>query len=226
MEDARFKSPARGETYAMGESRPFPHEPALAPRGMRSYDYVRDRVIFLQQFLKHPNQVGSIIPSSRFLERRIIQLAGVQSSRTAVELGGGTGGTTQAILRALPPEGRLLCVEINHEFCALLRRIPDHRLIVHHGSAWELQQAIACYGLPAPDAVVSGIPFSTMPKAAGSRILEEIAAALAAEGRFLAYQVSGQVEELMRPILGRAKFEVELFNVPPMRLYRWVKHTA
>ncbi len=227
MEDRRFKS--RGSTggyAAVDESQTFEDEPMLAPRAPRPYEYLRDRVIFLHQFLKHPNQVGSIIPSSRFLERRIIQLAGVRSSHTVVELGGGTGGTTQALLRGLPPDGKLLCVEINHEFCSLLRRIRDRRLVVHHGSAWDLEHAMSRNGLRSADAVVSGIPFSTMPKRVGTRILEAVAAVLAPEGRFLAYQVSSQVEELTRPILGPAQVEVELFNVPPMRLYRWVKHSA
>jgi phosphatidylethanolamine/phosphatidyl-N-methylethanolamine N-methyltransferase len=227
MEDGRFKSRGSTGSYAaVDKSQPFEDESMLAHRAPRPYEYLRDRVIFLHQFLKHPNQVGSIVPSSRFLERRIIQLAGVRSSRTVVELGGGTGGTTQALLRALPADGKLLCVEINDEFCSLLQRIPDRRLIVHHGSAWDLEQAMLRYGLRSADAVVSGIPFSTMPKPVGTRILEAVTAVLAAEGRFLAYQVSSQVEELMRPILGPAQVEVELINVPPMRLYRWVKHSA
>ena len=227
MEDRGYKPRGSTARYAAVEkSQSFADESMLAHKATRPYDYLRDRVIFLHQFLKHPNQVGSIIPSSRCLERRIIQLAGVRSSRTVVELGGGTGGTTQALLSALAPDGKLLCVEINAEFCGLLRRIPDRRLIVHHGSAWDLEQAMPRYGLRSADAVVSGIPFSTMPKPVGTRILEAVAAVLAAEGRFLAYQVSSQVEELTRPILGPAQVEVELFNVPPMRLYRWVKHSA
>jgi phospholipid N-methyltransferase len=34
-----------------------------------------NRVVFLREFLKHPQQVASIIPSSRFLEQRDVELA-------------------------------------------------------------------------------------------------------------------------------------------------------
>jgi phosphatidylethanolamine/phosphatidyl-N-methylethanolamine N-methyltransferase len=185
-----------------------------------------DRVVFLHEFLKHPHQVASIIPSSRFLERRMTALARVQGSQTIVELGGGTGGTTRAILDAMPQGATLLCVEINRQFSTHLKRIGDPRLIVHEGNAQELQEALTLHGLPAPDAVVSGIPFSTMSRSMGLRILEAISASLAPQGRFVAYQVSGQVGDLARPLLGPARVEVELFNIPPLRLYMWTKQTA
>lgn len=185
-----------------------------------------DRVVFLREFLRHPHRVGSIIPSSRFLERRVMALAGVHGAHTVVELGAGTGGTTRAILRELPADGRLLVIEINPRFCARLRRIDDPRLIVHRGNARGLAEAIAAHGLPAPQAVISGIPFSTMSRDTGERILAAIQAALAPGGRFVAYQFSKQVDDLASPLLGPARMEVELLNIPPMRLYRWEKRLA
>jgi phospholipid N-methyltransferase len=120
---------------------------------------IDDRVVFLQEVLKNPRQIGSVTPSSRILEGRIVELAETRSARAVVELGAGTGGTTRAILDATAPNARVLVVEINPQFCALLRRIEDARLIVHCGSARELRDALSRYGLPAPDVVISGIPF-------------------------------------------------------------------
>lgn len=165
-----------------------------------------------------------MIPSSRFLERRIVALAETRSAQTVVELGAGTGGTTRAILRALSPGARLLSIEINPRFCALLRRIGDPRLTVHYGGAQELREAILLYGLPAPDAVISGIPFSTLGPGVGPMIIETISATLPFGGRFVAYQVSKHVEDLARPLLGPARVEMELLNIPPLRIYRWEKH--
>jgi phospholipid N-methyltransferase len=182
-----------------------------------------DRVAFLQEFLKNPRQVASIIPSSRFLERRVVELADIRSARTVVELGGGTGGTTRSILAAMSPEAQLLIIEINPHFCTLLRRIEDERLIVHCGNAQDLRAILSLHGLAAPEVVVSGIPFSTISHLTGSQILEAISLALVSGGRFVAYQLSSQVDDLSRPLLGPARVEVELFNIPPVRLYRWDK---
>ena len=145
---------------------------------------------------------------------------------TVVELGAGTGGTTRAILSALPLSATLMSIQINPQFCGLLRRSPDAGLIVHCGSAQELRETLSLYGLPAPEAVVSGIPFSTMDRVAGARILEAISSVLAPGRRFVAYQVGTRVADLSRPLLGPGRVEVELLNVPPMRLYRWEKHAA
>ena len=64
---------------------------------------VNGRLVFFQEFLKHPLQIGSVIPSSRFLERRIVAAAGAASAEVIIELGPGTGGVTRAILRAMSP---------------------------------------------------------------------------------------------------------------------------
>jgi phosphatidylethanolamine/phosphatidyl-N-methylethanolamine N-methyltransferase len=187
------------------------------------HSMIDHRVLFLQEFLRNPRQVGSITPSSRFLERRIVQLADIASARTIVELGAGTGGTTRAMLRAMSANARLLAMEINRQFCASLRRIDDARLVVHYGSADELHDVLSGLRMPAPDAIVSGIPFSTIDHVAGSRILEAIASVLAPGGRFVAYQLRKQVDTLSRPLLGPAHVELEPFNIPPIRLYRWQK---
>jgi phosphatidylethanolamine/phosphatidyl-N-methylethanolamine N-methyltransferase len=181
------------------------------------------RLALFQEFLKHPSQIGSVISSSRFLERRVVETAGIRSARTIVELGPGTGGTTRAILRAMSQHANLLSIEINPHLHALVSRIPDDRLITHLGDANSLKEIISMYGLGAPEALVSGIPFSTMSHGSGYQILEAISSVLAPGGRFVAYQVSNRVACLCQPILGKGQVKVELVNIPPMRVYRWEK---
>ena len=181
------------------------------------------RFTFLQGFLTRPKEVGSIIPSSRFLERRVVRLADVRGARTLVELGPGTGGTTRAILRAMAPAARLLAIEINQRFARLLRRMPDPRLAVHEGSAAEIAEALSAHGLPSADAILSGIPFSTMPRELGLEILRSVHDSLAPGGLFVAYQVRDRVEDLGRCVFGDAQVQTVMLNVPPMRVYRWRK---
>lgn len=182
-----------------------------------------ERLAFLQGFLRKPQQVGSVIPSSRFLERKVVDLAGVANARLVIELGPGTGGTTRALLRALPADAKLLAIEIDPRFASILRENPDPRLIVHEGSAEDLAKLLAEHGLGAPDAIVSGIPFSTMEPALGRRIAGSIFDVLPLGGRFVAYQVRDRVHSVARPFFGRARVEVELRNIPPMRIYTWRK---
>jgi phosphatidylethanolamine/phosphatidyl-N-methylethanolamine N-methyltransferase len=181
------------------------------------------RLAFFREFLRHPDEVGSVVPSSRFLERRLVDIAAIAKARLVVELGPGTGGTTAAILRALPSDGRLLAVEINSQFVARLRAVGDPRLMVHAGNAVDLGDALACRGLSDPDVVLSGIPFSTMSAALGRRILLGAWRALAPGGRFVAYQFRGSVGILGGDILGAPEVAVEMRNAPPVRIYCWRK---
>ena len=57
----------------------------------------------------------------------------------------------------------------------------------------------------------------------GRRITKTIYEALDPGGCFVAYQVRGKVHDVAKPFFGRAQIDVELRNIPPMRIYRWRK---
>jgi len=179
--------------------------------------------IFFRRFLRNPGTVASVVPSSRYLTRRLAHVARMGRPRTVVELGPGTGCTTRALLDALPHESRLLAIELDEVFAENLHNERDERLIVHHGSAERLHEAVQMHGLAAPELVVSGIPFSTMPPECGRRIAELVWSALAPGGRFVAYQVRGHVARIASECMGIPQVQTELRNVPPMRLYSWSK---
>ena len=178
---------------------------------------------FFLGFVRHPRLVASVVPSSRFLERRLAGFVASSKAKTVVELGPGIGGTTRTILDALPESGRLLAIEINPDFIPLLKNESDPRLIVHAGCAEKIEEALDLYSLPRPDIVISGIPFSTMPAALGRSILRSVWSCLKPGGRFVAYQVSRRIAQLGRDLLGTPETDVALLNVPPMRLYHWRK---
>ena len=179
---------------------------------------------FLRGFARNPAQVGSVVPSSRDLEQRLVREARIADARTVVELGPGTGGTTAAFLRAMPGGARLLAIELDPEFHRHLRAsLSDARLILELGSAERLADFLAAHRLPEPDAIVSGIPFSTMPPEVSDRIAAAIARVLRPGGRFVAYQVRAHVAGYVSPYLGEPDKRWEVVNVPPVRVFTWVK---
>ena len=70
-----------------------------------------DRLAFLKGFMGSPNGVASMFPSSRWLEQRIVRAARLSQARCVVELGPGTGGTTRALLHAMPAQSNLLAID-------------------------------------------------------------------------------------------------------------------
>lgn len=184
-----------------------------------------DRLAFLEQFLRHPRQVASIVPSTRFLERRV---AGCVQGRsgTVVELGPGTGGITRALLGTLAADARVVAVELNPTLAARVARIDDPRLIVHCGSAEDLPDILRGLGCGRADAVVSGLPFSTIGRRRAKRILDSVHRSLAPDGEFIAYHVRGTLERLAGARFDAIESSTEWLSVPPMRIYRWRKRGA
>lgn len=188
---------------------------------------LRDRFAFLKGFLGSPNGVASMVPSSHWLEQRVVHAAGLAQARCVIELGPGTGGTTRALLRAMPAQGRLLAIELNPGFHAHVKKVVlDPRLHVELGSAEDIGAFLASRHLPPADAVISGIPFSTMPQEVGDRIAQAVATHLAPGGRFVAYQWAAAVAERTTPYLGSPQVQFEALNIPPMRVYTWTKPAA
>ena len=197
------------------------------PLGSLDVGQLRDNFQFLRGFARNPAQVGSVVPSSRHLEQRLVREARIAEARTVVELGPGTGGTTAAFLRAMSRDARLLAIELDREFHQhLCTSLDDPRLILELGSAERLADFLAAHRLPAPDAIVSGIPFSTMPTEVSDRVAAAIAQVLRPGGRFVAYQVRAHVAGFVSPYLGEPDKQWEVVNVPPVRVFTWVKGGA
>lgn len=179
-------------------------------------------LLFLKGFLRNPKEVGSVVPSSRFLTRRVLRCGRVREARVVVELGPGTGVLTREILSQMPGDALLIAVEINRDFARQLRRdIRDPRLVVHEGNSADLEEALAKAGTAQADLVVSGIPFSTMARGEGFRTLSAARRVLGPGGRFVAYQFRSRVRQLAEPLFGPAEIDRALLNLPPMRIYVW-----
>lgn len=184
-----------------------------------------DNWTFFQAFLRSPQVVASVIPSSSFVERRVVRAADAAQAGVVVELGGGTGGITRALLQAIGESSRLLVIERTARFVDTLQRIDDNRLEVVHGCASSIAAVLERRGYPAADTVISGIPFSTMPKALAKEIVTAVHEALAPGGRFVAYQFMDHVAGYARPVMGEPKIEHEICNVPPLRVFTWQKRS-
>jgi phosphatidylethanolamine/phosphatidyl-N-methylethanolamine N-methyltransferase len=205
-----------------GAGRPLSQ--ATLPTDNFNIGQLRDRFEFFRGFIRHPARVGSIVPSSHRLEQRLVRSARISEARTVVEFGPGTGGTTAAFLQAMSPTAQLLAIELDRDFYQhLCNAITDARFNLELGSAEHLADFLSARRMPAPDAIISGIPFSTMPPEVSDRVAAAIAKVLRPGGRFVAYQVRAHVADFVSPYLGPPDKRWEVVNVPPVRVFTWVK---
>src|SRR5882762_4269548 len=148
-------------------------------------------LLFARNFFRHPRMLGSIVPSSRFLIKQLLQPIDWAQARVIVEYGPGVGGITAEILRRMRPDASLIAIETNPDFVKYLRgAFTDERLRVVEGSAVSVDEILRRFGYTRAHYIISGIPFSTIPAPLRERILRKTCDVLEPGGAFLVYQFS------------------------------------
>jgi phosphatidylethanolamine/phosphatidyl-N-methylethanolamine N-methyltransferase len=149
---------------------------------------VTSLVTFGTELLNNPRPMGSAVPSSRFLARRIARLLPKSPRGYVIELGAGTGAITAALLNRGIPHDRILSVERSETMVRLLkRRFPD--LNVALGDAAELRSLLATVFEKQIEVsyVVSSLPLRSLPENVVANILREVELVLHKDGKLLQY---------------------------------------
>jgi phospholipid N-methyltransferase len=161
-------------------------------------------------------KVGAFTPSSSFVVKQVVKKLPHHSRSCIIEYGAGDGVITKALLEHMPRDGKLIAIEMNPHFIALLKKIRDPRLQIVHGNVLEICKNLSDLRLPRIDAVVSGIPFSFLNSNERHLIAKQTFQKLSEHGRFILYQFS----PLMFPYLKKyfkkkIDLSLELRNFPP-----------
>ena len=163
---------------------------------------------FARQFLSHPRQLGTLIPSSRVLARKMAEE--IEGSSSVVEFGAGTGPVTEEILHRLPQDGRLTCFEINADFCKCLQRIRDARLRVVNGDATNCERYVDRL-----DCIVSGLPLALF-----SRQQKEAILGISSRCRtYIQLQYTPVLGAELRRYFSDVKLKFVPQNLPPALVY-------
>jgi phospholipid N-methyltransferase len=176
--------------------------------------------MFFQGFLKHPVMVGSIVPSSDRLIRRMLGPVDWANCKLFVEYGPGVGTFCRPVLERMAPDAKLVAIDTNPDFIRYLNHtIGDSRFHAVHGSAADVERIVRDHGADAADYVLSGLPFSTLPPGVGPAIAAATQRVLRPGGAFLVYQFNPKVRDFLAPHFARIDHDMEWWNVPPAQLY-------
>lgn len=179
-----------------------------------------ETLLFASNFLRHPNMLGSIVPSSRFLVSQVLEPIDWGRARVLVEYGPGIGTFTGEILRRMRSDAQLVAIETNQDFVRFLQKtLPDPRLHVVQDSAAEVQPVLQRLGLPAPRYIISGIPLGSMPDPVRTDIAVRSRAVLEPGGAFLVYQFTARALPVLQRTFGDVRRSFERRNLPPAQLF-------
>jgi phospholipid N-methyltransferase len=118
------------------------------------------------------------------------------------------------------PDAELVAIETNSEFVSFLRStLPDKRLHVVEGSAADVQSILRSLGHERASYVISGIPFSTLPRREREHILKQTRTVLETDGKLAVYQFSSRVLPDLERIFGYVERGFAPLNVLPAHLF-------
>ncbi|MHB8912969.1 MAG: class I SAM-dependent methyltransferase [Lysobacter sp.] len=183
---------------------------------------------FFWQWLKNPLRTAAVAPSSAELAAAmVVELP--DDVRRVIELGGGTGAITVALLDAGIRDDDLLVLELNEELHAHLHlRFPMVRVVL--GDARSLAALASDNGYLAAgpaDAIVSGLGLLSMPPALQRDILDAAFDCLRPGGVFVqfTYGPTAPVADAVAAELGLQvrRGDFVLRNMPPATVYVYAR---
>jgi phosphatidylethanolamine/phosphatidyl-N-methylethanolamine N-methyltransferase len=200
---------------------------SIVSRRFRKSRRIKDNLLFLSSFAAAPLKVGSVTPSSRALGRAMAAALPDEYS-VCVELGGGTGSLTSALLAAGVPSQRLIVIERDHKLVTHLRkRFPKVQVV--EGDAQHLRRILAEAGVDHVDAVISGLPLRSLPGSVRRNIMSEVFSALGKGGVLVQFTYWGE-PPVPDDIVRRNGVDGEMIkrvwrNMPPANVWRYERQT-
>jgi phosphatidylethanolamine/phosphatidyl-N-methylethanolamine N-methyltransferase len=192
-------------------------------RALKKPPRLDDEVRFLRSWIEKPLHMGAVMPSGRVLARTMAQYVDIKSTGPVVELGPGTGAITSALIERGIDQKRLVLVEYNPGFCALLRdRYPLARVV--QGDAYTLRESLRNVLSAPASAVVSGLPLVTKPMLTRLKLIRDAFVALAPGAPFVqfTYSVAPPIPKSLPGVSTEASERIWM-NLPPARVWVYRK---
>ena len=182
-----------------------------------------DEVRFLRSWIEKPLHMGAVMPSGRVLARTMAQYVDAHATGPVVELGPGTGAITSALIEHGVDQSRLVLVEYNPGFCALLRdRYPQATVV--QGDAYVLRDSLSKVLMAPASAVVSGLPLVTKPMLTRLKLIRDAFSALSPGAPFVqfTYSVTPPIPKSLPGVSTEASERIWM-NLPPARVWVYRK---
>jgi phosphatidylethanolamine/phosphatidyl-N-methylethanolamine N-methyltransferase len=118
---------------------------------------LKNVLLFTQEIIRKPQEVGAIAPSSKFLGEAITKyIKSYQEPINVIEVGPGTGVFTKIIAAKLKPKDRLDVIEFNQQFVDVLKvKFKNYPNVTIHCASIIDWKPDYCY-----DFMVSSLPLN------------------------------------------------------------------
>ena len=181
------------------------------------------QLLVLKELAVNPRDMGSLCPSSTALAKEMARAvpARVKPNDIFIEIGAGTGSVTAALLQRGIPSDRLIVIEKSPALAdCLVSRFPQVNV-----SCLGAESMSKCLnGSERVRAIVSSLPFRSLPKKSSLSIMAEIERVLAPRGLFIqfTYALAGEMF-FIPPSFKKLRSNIVFLNIPPAKVEVYMK---
>jgi phospholipid N-methyltransferase len=180
----------------------------------------------LKELIKHPRDICAISPSSEALAKEMARALtpGMMGSGTFIELGAGTGPVPKALIgRGVPPDSLLVFEKSESLADCLSRRFPGVRVLCR--GAEDMGRYVD--GASPVRAIISSLPFRSLPEDVSVAIMSEVERVLAPGGLYIqfTYALIGDLP-FVPASFRKVRSRLVLFNIPPAKVAVFCKPAA
>lgn len=203
--------------------------PASAAMPERWRSSLRDNLSFLKLWLRRPVSLGAMLPSGKSLALAMAEQIDPSAPGAVVELGGGTGSITAALLAGGTALDKLVVIEREPALVNLLRA-RFGRLHVIHGDARYMTSLVKQAGVGTVKAVVSGLPMLSLPVSVCREIIAQSFTILRPDGIMVQFTysplspISRSTSRSLDIVGDRAHWVLD--NVPPASVWTYRRRGA
>lgn len=186
-------------------------------KAIKASAHIKSHALFFKAIIKNPWQIGACWPSSRKLAEAMAAGIEIPHQGLVVELGGGTGVITQAILNRGLPREKLIVVEYSRELARYLsKRFKGVNVIC--GDAAQLTRLLGSDASQV-QTIISSLPLLSLPRHKVFTIEQELQKILTPGCRYIKFTYDVKAEKLkMNLPLQHHTQKTIWFNVPPARV--------
>lgn len=172
---------------------------------------------FIKEFIKSPKSIGSIAPSSRYLSNKMIEDINFEICNCIVEYGPGTGVFTEKIIARKKEDTLFLVFENDRLFANKLINMYGHKKNVKiiNDSAENIKRYLDIYNISNVDYIISGLPFTSLPKEVSNTILKNTSSLLHTNGEFITFQYSLIKKDYFKNYFKNIYIDRVIANIPP-----------
>lgn len=177
---------------------------------------MRDNFLFLKHALREIKTIWSVTESSKYLVKKMIVPIPFSHNNLIVELGAGNGCITQALLKKLEGQSKMISFELHPAFFNKIKHLSNERCTIVNDNALNILNFVDSQSA---DVIVSWLPLANIGTKVKQAIITEVKKSMKEDWLFIQFQYSLYDYKFLKKNFKSVKVQFCALNVPPAFIY-------